>query len=117
MGLFTILIFQDLLNLKKDCNTYKINDAKYTKCIKLQKLSSEIFEKLQSDYFQEFEQLKLLQENEKFQQYLQTLEYFHTLIDSNIDNYIATTEQEQILKDIFYNNIIDIVDNDCFLPV
>ena len=115
MGLFTMLVFEELLNLKKECNTYELNSEKYYKCIKLQKLSAKIFEKLQADHFQEFEQLKLLQENEKFQQYLQTLEYFHTLIDSNIDNYIATIEQEQILKDIFYNNIIDIDDND-FTP-
>jgi hypothetical protein len=115
MGLFTMLIFQNLLNLKKDCNTFPFDSEQYEKCIKLQKISADIFEKLQANYYQEFLLLQKLQEQEKFQQYMQTLEYFYTLIDSNLDNYISTIEQQEILKDLF-NSFLNIGENDDFTP-
>ncbi|MFA9374995.1 MAG: hypothetical protein ACERKK_12655 [Poseidonibacter sp.] len=104
MSLFTMIIFEDLLNLKKECNTYKKETKEYYQCLKLKKVSSLLLEQLESDNKEAFKHFLQLQDSQKFQQYLQTLEYFHTLINTNIDNYIAPVEQEQILKDVFFKN-------------
>lgn len=104
MSLFTMIILEELLNLKKECNTYKKNTKEYFECVKLKKVSSLLLEELENDNQEAFKHFLQLQDSQKFQQYLQTLEYFHTLINTNIDNYITPVEQEQILKDVFFNN-------------
>lgn len=116
MGLLTFLIFQELLNLKKDCNTFEFNSEQYDKCIKLQKLSALIYEQLQKDYFEEFQQLQKLQESEKFQQYQETLQYFYLLIDENMDNYLAPEEQQQIFKTIVSTFYLIDFNDDGFTP-
>ncbi len=113
MSLLTSIIFQELLNIKSECNTYKIDSEPYIKCIKLQLLSNELLEQIQLDNLREFEQFKQLQEMERFQQYQQALEYFYTLIDTNLDQYLDLGEQEQIFKDMFNSNIDE---NDNFTP-
>lgn len=105
MSLLTSFIFKELLSLKSNCKTYKIDSEQYEKCIKLQKLSALIYEQFQKDYFEEFQQFKQLQESQRVQQYKEAEEYFFMLIDNNLDQYISPVEQEHIFNNIFNINI------------
>ena len=101
MSLLSMIVFEELLNLKKECIIYKIDSKEYSDCVKLKKLTTFLLEKLEQENKEAFKYFQQLQNSEKFQQYLQMLEYFHTIINSNIDKYIPLSYQEQIIKDIF----------------
>lgn len=113
---FTMLVFEELLDLKKDCNTFAFDSEQYEKCIELKKSSAKFLEQLEADNMKLFEYFKKLQDDPTFQKHLQITKNFHTLIDENIDNYIDPIDQE-VIKDMFFSlHFIDESNNYGFTP-
>lgn len=99
MSLFSLLVFDYLLEAKDKCKSYKVNGIDYKRCVKLQKISDEIFELFTADRKILMEQYYSLLEDTKVQEFINIQMNIQKRLDDDMDKYIDSIDQSNILNE------------------